>query len=143
MVVDQNAVIKLHKSGKRNFEIAKRLDMNPSTAWKIVKKFQETGNILTDQGEEEIGVSFPLNSSKHEGKAATKPSSKLQNLGHHSRCEKIHHALGFEGRSEGEAFQDTASPGTYEHHVAIRAQKYWEILQEMVDGTLPNLVFTH
>ena len=39
MVVDRNAVIKLHKSGKGNVEIAKRLDMNRSTVWKILKKF--------------------------------------------------------------------------------------------------------
>ena len=49
MAVDRNAV-KLHKSGKSNVEIAKRLDMNRSTAWKIVKKFPETGNTLDRPG---------------------------------------------------------------------------------------------
>ena len=44
MTVNRNAVIMLHKSGKSNVEIAKRLDMNRLTVWKIVKKFQETGN---------------------------------------------------------------------------------------------------
>ena len=44
MAVDRNAVIKLHKNGKTNVEIAKPLDMNRSTVWKIVKKFQEPGN---------------------------------------------------------------------------------------------------
>ena len=41
MAVGRNAVIKLHKSGKSNVEIAKRLDMNRSTVWKIVT---ETGD---------------------------------------------------------------------------------------------------
>ena len=67
MNVDRNAVIKLHKSGKNNVKIAKRLDMNRSTAWKIVKKFQETP--LTDQNTKENGVSGPLNSSKTRGKS--------------------------------------------------------------------------
>ena len=50
MTVDRNVVIKLHKSGKSNVEIAKRLDMNRSTVWKIMKKFQETGNTLDRPG---------------------------------------------------------------------------------------------
>ena len=39
MAVDRNAASKLNESGKSNVEIAKRLDMNHSTVWKIVKKF--------------------------------------------------------------------------------------------------------
>ena len=50
MAVDRNAVIKLHKGGESNVEIAKRLDMNRSTVWKIVKKFQETGSTLDRPG---------------------------------------------------------------------------------------------
>ena len=46
MAVDRNAVITLHKSGNSNVESAKRLDMNRSTVWKSVKKFQETENPL-------------------------------------------------------------------------------------------------
>ena len=119
MAVDWNAVIKLHKSGKSNVEIAKRLDMNRSTLWKIVKKFQETGNTpdrpgrgrkrrqetpLTDQG---------AVLKKHEGKAATKPSPKLQYLGYRSWCEQTHYAPGVEGRSWDEALQDAASLEAY------------------------------
>ena len=37
-------------SGKSNVEIAKRLDMNRSTVWKIVKKFQETETLLGRPG---------------------------------------------------------------------------------------------
>ena len=50
MAVDRNAMIKLHKSENSNVEIAKRLDMNRSTVWKIVKKFQETGNTFDQPG---------------------------------------------------------------------------------------------
>ena len=38
MAVDRNAGIKLHKSGKSNVEIAKRLAMNRSTEWKHEEK---------------------------------------------------------------------------------------------------------
>ena len=34
---------------------------------------------------------LPSVPQKHEAKAATKPSPKLQNLGHRSRCEQTHH----------------------------------------------------
>ena len=50
MFVDRNAVIKLHKSEKSNVEILKRLDMNRLTVWRILKKFQQTGNILDRPG---------------------------------------------------------------------------------------------
>ena len=60
--VDQNIVIKLHKSGKSNVEIAKRLEMNCSTVWKIVKKFKKTSNTIDRKGKEENEVSTPLNS---------------------------------------------------------------------------------
>ena len=50
MAVDRNAVIKLHKNGKSKVEIAKRLYINSSTMWKIVKKFQEIENTLDQPG---------------------------------------------------------------------------------------------
>ena len=99
MTLNQNAMIKLYKRGKSRVEIAKRLDMNCSTVWKNVKKFQETGIPLTDQAAEENGVSAdsPLSSThqKHQEKAATKLPPKLQNLAHRSRVSKstIHQVL--------------------------------------------------
>ena len=50
MAVDRKTVIKLHKIGETNVEIAKRLKMNRSTVWKIVQKFKETGNTLDREG---------------------------------------------------------------------------------------------
>ena len=52
-------------------------------------------------------------SQKHEGKAATKLSPKLQKLGHSNRCEQIHHAPDVEGQSGGQALQNATSPGAY------------------------------
>ena len=46
MSIDLNIVIKLHKSGESHSEIAKRLKMNHTTIWKIIKKFQEIGTTL-------------------------------------------------------------------------------------------------
>ena len=63
MAVDRNAVIKLYKSGKSNVEIAKRLHMNRSMVWKIVKKFREIGSTHDRQVTEENGVSAHLNFS--------------------------------------------------------------------------------
>ena len=50
MSIDCNIVIKLHKSGESNNEIAKRLKINRTTVWKIIKKFQEIGSILDREG---------------------------------------------------------------------------------------------
>ena len=51
MSIDRNIVIKLHKSGESNSEIAKWLRMNRITVWKIIKKFQEIGTILDLEGQ--------------------------------------------------------------------------------------------
>ena len=50
MSIDHNIVIKLHKSGESNSEIAKWLKMNRTTVWKIIKKFQEIGTTLDREG---------------------------------------------------------------------------------------------
>ena len=127
MAVDPNAVIKLHKSGKCNVEIAKRLDINCLMCERLWRSSRRPETPLTDQGAEENGVPAPLTSSKTRGKSCDETlSPKLQNLGHRSRCEQIHHAPGIEGRFVGEALQDAASPG--DDHVVMRAQKCMEIL---------------
>ena len=68
---------------------------------------------LTDQARQKTKCPLPSTHQKHEGKAATKSSPKLQSLGHRRLCEQIHHAPGVEGRSGGEAFQNAMSPGAY------------------------------
>ena len=85
---------------------------------------------------------FTSTLQKHEGKAATKPSPKLQNFGHRGRCEQIYHAPGVEGWSAGKPLQDAASPGAYGQSCGHEGPKCREILQGVGDGTLPNLVFT-
>ena len=55
--------------------------MNSSTTWKMVKKFQETGNALERPGRERKRSVRSLQLLKTpRGKAATKPSPKLGNL---------------------------------------------------------------
>ena len=51
MSIDCNIVIKLHKSGESNSEIAKQLKMICTTVWKIIKKFQEIGTTLDREGQ--------------------------------------------------------------------------------------------
>ena len=51
MSINHNIAIKLHKSGKNNNEIAKWLKMNHTTVWKIIKKFQEIGTTLDQDGQ--------------------------------------------------------------------------------------------
>ena len=51
MSIDRNIAIKLQKNGEGNSEIAKRLKMNRTTVWKIIKKFQEIGTTLDREGQ--------------------------------------------------------------------------------------------
>ena len=51
MSIDCNIAIKLHKSGESTSEIAKRLKMNCTTVWKIIKKFQKIGTTLDREGQ--------------------------------------------------------------------------------------------
>ena len=51
MSINCNIVIKLHKNGESNSEIAKQLQMNCTTVWKIIKKFQEIGTTLDREGQ--------------------------------------------------------------------------------------------
>ena len=68
-------------------------------------------HLLPTRARKKTECPLPSTPQKHEGKAATKPSPKLQNLCYRSPCEQIHHAPGSEGRSGGEALQDPAPPG--------------------------------
>ena len=99
MSIDPNIVIKLHKDGESNSEIAKQLKMNHTTVWKIIKKFQEIGTTLDREGRGrkrtvhtpqliKNGLFVPLNSLL----------LKLQELGCCSWCRQIHHAPTVEGR---------------------------------------------
>ena len=102
MSIDRNIVIKLHKSGESNSEIAKRLKMNRTTVWKIIKKLQEIGTTLDQEGRgrkaEGYDCSYPSTDKKHQGEAATQLLLKLQELGCCSWCRQIHHAPTVEGR---------------------------------------------
>ena len=51
MSIDRNIVTKLHRSEESNSEIAIRLKMNRTTAWKIINKFQEIGTTLDREGQ--------------------------------------------------------------------------------------------
>ena len=61
MSIDRNIVIKLHKNGESNNEIAKQLKIRRTTVWKIMKKFQEIGTTLDGKNEAENGLFVPLN----------------------------------------------------------------------------------
>ena len=50
MSIDRNIVIKLHKTGESNSEIAQWLKMNCTTVWKIIKKFQDIETTLDREG---------------------------------------------------------------------------------------------
>ena len=70
-----------------------------------------------------------------------KPSPKLQNFGHRSRCEQTYHAAGVEGRSGGEGLQDAALPDAYGQSCGHEGRQMQENSLGDADGTLPYLLF--
>ena len=142
MVVDRNAVIKLHKSGKSNVEIAKRLDTNRSTVWKTVKKFQETGNTLDRPGRgKKRSVRSPqlLKNTRRKLRRNPRRSCKTTAIAAGVSKSTMHQVL----RDDlgVKPFKMLHRQELTNNHVAMRAQNAGKILQEMADGTLPNLVF--
>ena len=85
---------------------------------------------MTDLGAEETRGPLPSSTQKQREKGATKPSPKLQNLGHRSRYEQIHHAPDVEGRSEAEALQYATSPGAYGQSCSHEGPKMQENIPE-------------
>ena len=92
-------------------------------------------------------VPLLITPQKHEGKAATKPSPKLQTLGHRSRCavgSRCPPCTRYWGATWGWSSSRCCIARSLRaaNHVAMRAQKCRKIPQKMAVGTLPNLVFT-
>ena len=97
--------------------------MNCTTVWKIIKKFQEIGTTLDQEGQGRKQTVHTPQLIKHQREAATQLLPKLQELGCSSWCRQIHYP----------------GVGCY---VAMRAKKCRKLLQDITEGMLPNLVFT-
>ena len=66
MSIDHNIVIKLHKSEESNSEIAKRLEMNRTTVWKIIKKVSGDWNYpRSGRPRPKTDCSYPSTDKKH------------------------------------------------------------------------------
>ena len=143
MSINRNIVIKLHKSGESNSKIAKWLKMNRTTVWKIIKKFQEIGTTLDREGQ---------------GRKQTVRTPQLikntrEKLRHNFRrsCKNLAAAAGV-GKStmhqllrkdlRVKPFKVLHQQELSDRHVPMRAKKCRKLLQDIAEGTLPNLVFT-
>ena len=142
MAVDRNAMIKLHKSGNSNVEIEKRLDMNCSTMWKIVK-FQETGNTHDRPGR----------GRKRSARSSQLLKNTREKLRRNPRrsCRTLTTTAGVSKSTMQQVLRDYLGVRSFKmlhrreltaNHVTTTAQNGREMLQDMADGTLPNLVFT-
>ena len=110
MAVDRNMVIKLNKSGKSNVEIAKRLEMNRSTVWKIVKKFKETGSTIDNKGRGRKRAIRTLQLIKNMREKLRRILVAVADYCCSSWCEQILQAQSAEKRSWTKTFQNAASP---------------------------------
>ena len=143
MTVDRNIVIKFHKQGESNSSIAKRLKMNRTTVWKIVKKFNETGTTLDKPGRgRKRTVRTP--------KLVKNTREKLRRNPHRSH-RKLAAEANVSNSTMYRVMKDDLGKKPYkmlhrheltEHHKRMRMERSRQILDEIDQGTLPNLVFT-
>ena len=143
MSIDRNIVIKLHKSGESNSEIAKRLKMNRIIVWKIIKKFQEIGTILDWEGRgRKRTVRTPQLIKNTREKLRRNSRRSCRNLaaaagvGKSTMHQLLREDLGVK------PFKMLRRQELSDRHVAMRAEKCRKLLQDIAEGTLPNLVFT-
>ena len=143
MAVERNAVIKLHKGGKTKVEVAKQLNMNRSTVWKIVKNFQETGNALDHQGAEENWVSALLNSSNTSDKLRRNPRWSCRNLATTAGLSKYTMYQVLRDDLRIKPCKILHRQEFMANHVAMRVQHCRKILQKMTECMLLNFLFTY
>ena len=143
MAVDRAIVIKFHQQGENNSSIGKRLKMNRTTVWKIVKKFKETGTTLEKPGR----------GCKRNVRTLKLVKNTQENLRRNPR--RFHRKLAAQANVSNSTIyrvmKDDLGKRPYkmlyrhelpEHHKRIRMERSRQILEEIDQGTLPNLVFT-
>ena len=143
MSIDRNIVIKFHKSGESDSEIAKRLKMNRTTVWKITKKFQEIGTKLDREGRgRKRTVRTPQLIKNTREKLRRNSRRSCTNLaaaagvGKSTMHQLLRKHLGVK------PFKMLRRQELLDRYVAMRVEKCRKILQNIAKGTLPNLVFT-
>ena len=139
MSIDHNIVIKLHKSGESNSEIAKRLKMNCTTVWKIIKKFQEIGTTLDQEGRgRKQTVCTPQLIKNTREKLQCNSCQSCRNLaaaagvGKSTMHQLLREDLGVK------PFKMLHRQELSDYHVGMRAEKCRKLLQDIAEGTLSN-----
>ena len=136
MSIDRNIVIKLHKSGESNSEIAKRLKMNSTTIWKIIKKFQEIGTTLDWEGRGRKRTVRTREKLRRNSRRSCRNLAAAAYVGKSTMNQLLRKDLGVK------LFKMLRRQELSDRHVAMRAEKCRKLFQDIAEGTLPNLVFT-
>ena len=141
MAVNRNIVIKFHKQGENNSSIAKRLKMNRTTVYKIFK--METGTTLDKPGRGPKRTVRTL-------KLVKNTREKLRRNPRRSH-RKLAAQANVNNSTMYRVMKDDLGKKPYkmlhrheltEHHKRMRMERSRQILDEIDQGTLPNLVFT-
>ena len=137
MAVDRNIVIKFHKQGESNSSIAKRLKMNRTTVWKIVKKFKETGTTLDKPGRGRKRTVRTL-------KLVKNTREKLRRNPRRSH-RKLAAQANVSNSTMYRVMKEDLGKKPYKmlyRQKRMRMERSRQILDDIDQGTLPNLVFT-
>ena len=138
--VDRNSIVTLVK--KRNFFIAKTLNIRSETVWKVVKKFQETGETCNRPGQGR--------------KRTVRTKYLMKNMREKLRRNSLRSAVkmaaeaGISQTSMRQILKEDLITYPYKMlkthvlsttHERMRPDRCQHILNLMKDGTAPNLVF--
>ena len=125
-------------------KLQKRLKMNRSTVWKIIKKFKETGNTLDrERRGRKRSICTPQ---------LIKNTREKLRRNHRQSCRTLAEAAGVGKSTMHQVLRDDLGRKPFkmmhrheltDRHVAMRAQKCRNILKDIDEGTLANLIFTN
>ncbi|XP_014767691.1 uncharacterized protein LOC106867357 [Octopus bimaculoides] len=143
MAVDRNTIKTLHRGGESNTIIAKELNVNRKTVWKIVKKFSETGSTIDQHGRDrERSVRTPQLIKSTTEKIRRNPHRSLRKV---AATIKIRRASMYRLLKE----DLRTYPYKMIHHKeltqvykALRLKRGFIIFFQVAESTLSNLVFT-
>ena len=110
--------------------------MNCTTVWKIIKKFQEIGITLDREGRGRKRTVCTREKLRRNSRRSCRNLAAAAGVGKSTMHQLLREDLGVK------PFKILRRQELSDCHVAMRAEKCRKILQDIAEGTLPNLVFT-
>ena len=110
--------------------------MNRTTVWKIIKKFQEIGTTVDREGRGRKRTVRTREKLRRNSRRSCRNLAAAAGVGKSTMHQLLREDLGVK------PFKMLRQQELSDRHVAMRAETCRKLLQDIAEGTLPNLVFT-